>query len=147
MTKEIVTAKVFRYDPDEDLYPTYQTYEVPVEEKTQVLQVLKEIYEKQDRTLAFRYFACGHKICNNCMMMINGTPKHACMTIVEGGDAVTLEPMTGYPIIRDLVVDFGRKVQTDDGVFQIHRQISGGAVIKKIKSVEHEYTDVRGLKT
>ena len=31
MTNGIVTAKVYRYDPDEDLYPTYQTYEVPCE--------------------------------------------------------------------------------------------------------------------
>jgi hypothetical protein len=50
------------------------------------------------------------------MMMINGVPKHACMTIVEAGDAV----------------------------FQIHRQISGGAVIKKVKDIEHEYESTGG---
>ena len=144
MTNGIVTAKVFRYDPDADLYPTYQTYEVPCEEKMQVLQVLKEIYEKQDRTLAFRYFSCGHKNCNSCMMVINGKPTHACMTVVEPGDSITVEPMTGNPIIRDLVVDFGRKVQTEDGVYQIHSQISGGAVVKKVKDVEHDYTSTGG---
>ena len=127
MTSGTVTAKVFRYDPDADIYPTYKTYEIPCEEKMMVLQILKEIYEKQDRTLAFRYYSCAFKLCNGCMMMINGQAKHACMTVVKPGDTFTVEPMTGYPIIRDLVVDFGKKVRTPDGTFNIYR----GRMLKK----------------
>jgi succinate dehydrogenase/fumarate reductase iron-sulfur protein len=130
MTDGVITAKVFRFNPDTDLYPTYQTYEVPAEERMMVLQVLKQIYEKQDRTLAFRYFSCGFKLCRSCMMTINGVPKHACMTVVKPGDSVTVEPFIGYPIIRDLVVDFERKVETPNGTFQI--QAKGGPVIKKV---------------
>jgi succinate dehydrogenase / fumarate reductase iron-sulfur subunit len=132
MTNGIVTVKVFRYNPKTDLYPRYKTYEVPIEEKMMVLQVLKQIFEKQDRTIAFRYFSCGFKLCNSCMMTINGQVKHACMFAVKPGDKITLEPLTGYPLIRDLVVDFGRRVQTPDGTFQLYKGISdGGAFVKK----------------
>lgn len=129
MSNQVVTAKVFRFDPDKDLYPTYKTYTVPCTEKMQVLQVLSDIYENQDRTLAFRNFSCGHKMCRNCMMMVNGAAKFGCMTIVNPGDSVTVEPLAGYPVIRDLAIDFERKVQTADGTFNI--QSKGGPVIKK----------------
>jgi len=101
MAKETIKAKVFRYNPDVDLYPSYRTYEVAADEKITVLQVLKEIFEKQDRSLAFKYFSCGFKFCNSCMMMVNGKAKHACLTLVGPGDEVTLEPLKNYPIIRD----------------------------------------------
>ena len=128
MAKGIIKAKVFRYNPDKDLYPSYKTYDVPVEETLMVLQVLKQIYEEQDRTLAFKYFACGHKFCNSCMMMINGKAKHACMTIVKPGEEVVVEPLKNYPVIRDLVVDFGRTVRAPEGAFQILK----GAVVRKL---------------
>ena len=127
--KGTVNVKVFRYNPEKDLYPSYRTYEVPVEEKkTLVLQVLKDIFEEQDRTLAFRYYSCGFKFCNSCMMTINGKPKHACLTMVEPGDEITVEPLKGYPIIRDLVVDFGRRVVTPEGAFLIR----SGTDVKRV---------------
>ena len=125
MTHTTVKATIFRYNPDTDAAPTYQTYEVPWTEKGLVIQLLKTIYVDIDRTLAFRYYACGHKVCNGCMMKINGKPTHACFTFVLPGDELRIEPMPGYPIIRDLVVDFGRRV----GPYEIRR----GAVIRKVE--------------
>ena len=122
MTKGMVKAKVFRYNPDSDIYPIYKTYEVPIEEKMTVLQVLKQIFEEQDRTLAFRYYSCGFKFCNSCMMMINGKAKHACLTLVKPKDEIVLDPLKDYPVIRDLIVDFGRTVKGPDGTFQIFRK-------------------------
>ena len=127
MAKDMVKATVFRYNPDIDKYPTYRTYEVPWKEKGLAIQILKTIYVDLDRTLAFRYYACGHKVCNGCMMTINGKPAHACFTMVNPGDEITLEPMKGYPIIRDLVVDFGRKYKTPQKTYEI----SKGAIIKE----------------
>ena len=127
MTQEIVKVKIFRYNPDTDTAPTYQTYEVPWQGIGNVLQLLKQIYEDMDRTLAFRYYACGYQFCNTCMMTINGKGVHACFTKVKAGDELTLEPMKGYPVIRDLVVDFGRTVPTSDGTYEISR----GTTIKQ----------------
>lgn len=129
MTEGIVKAKIFRYNPEVDSYPAYRTYNVPWPEKGNVLQLLKQIYQEMDRTLAFKYYACGFKFCNSCMMTINGTVAHGCFTIVSPGDEIVLEPMKGYPIIKDLVVDEGRRITTPEGTFEI----SKGAVIKEIK--------------
>ena len=124
-----VKVKVFRYNPEKGQSPSYKTYDVPVEEKkTLVLQLLKDIFEDQDRTLAFRYYSCGFKFCNSCMMMINGQAKHACMTTVEPGDEITVEPLKGYPVIRDLVVDFGRRIVTPEGAFLVQT----GTTVKKV---------------
>ena len=137
MAKSTIKAKVFRFNPETDALPKYQTYEVPwvapdefQSERGNVLQVLKAIYESLDATLAFPYYCCGYKFCNGCMMTINGVPTHACGYMVEPGDEVVLEPMKGYPVIRDLVVDWGRKYVTADGIVEVSR----GAIIKETKA-------------
>ena len=130
--KGIVKAKIFRYNPDVDPYPTYKTYEVQWEGKGNVLQLVKQIHDEQDRTLAFVNFACGYVFCNGCMMTINGQITHACLTFVEPGNEFIIEPLKGYPIIRDLVVDRGKKVATSEGIYEI----SKGAIIKEIKEVK-----------
>jgi len=129
MVEGKVKVKIFRYNPDMDNFPTYKTYEVPWNEKGNVLQLLKTIYKDLDRTLAFKYYSCGFKFCNSCMMLINGKPAHACLTLVKPGDEITIEPMPGYPIIRDLVVDFGRKVSTPEGVVY---EIRKGAYVRRL---------------
>lgn len=128
-TKGIVKVKIFRYNPDTDTVPMFKTYEVPLEGVVNVLQLLKQVYEEMDRTLAFRYYACGYQFCNGCMMTINGKPTQACFTKVKPGDELTLKPMKGYPVIRDLVVDFGITHITSEGTYEI----SKGAVIKEVK--------------
>jgi succinate dehydrogenase/fumarate reductase-like Fe-S protein len=46
-------------------------------------------------------------------MQINGKTARACETLVSPGDEVTLRPLPNRPIIRDLVVDFGRPHRTN----------------------------------
>jgi succinate dehydrogenase/fumarate reductase-like Fe-S protein len=101
---------------------------VPWEETGNVMQLLKQIYKTLDNTLAFSYYACGYRFCNNCMMTINGLATQACFRKVSPGEELLLEPMKGYPIIRDLAVDFGKKITTPEGTFRI----SKGVIIKKI---------------
>ena len=123
-----VTVRIFRYNPETDAGPTYRTYAVPWEETGNVMQLLKQIYKTLDNTLAFSYYACGYRFCNTCMMTINGSVTHACFRKVSPGEELLLEPMKGYPIIRDLAVDFGRKITTPEGTYRI----SKGVIIKKI---------------
>jgi succinate dehydrogenase / fumarate reductase iron-sulfur subunit/fumarate reductase iron-sulfur subunit len=128
--KGIVKAKIFRYNPDIDAFPTYKTYDVLWEGKGNVLQLVKQIHDEQDRTLAYVNFSCGYKFCNGCMMTINGQVKHACLTFVEPGNEFVIEPRKGYPIIRDLIVDLGKKITTAEGTYEISR----GTVIKEVKA-------------
>jgi len=49
---EVVHARVFRYNPDVDKAPRFETYEVPYVEGMVVLDVLHTIYEKYDGSFA-----------------------------------------------------------------------------------------------
>jgi succinate dehydrogenase / fumarate reductase iron-sulfur subunit len=52
---------------------------------------------------------CLEEICGACTMVINGRVRQACSALVEKiaapGEALTLEPMSKFPVVRDLVVD------------------------------------------
>jgi fumarate reductase (CoM/CoB) subunit B len=104
---ESVKVKIFRYDPDVDEEPRYETYEVPYTEGMVVLDVLNYIYENVDGTLAYRW-ACRAGQCGSCAVIINGKPRIACRTPVEKEKAVTITPLLQFPVVRDLVVDLER---------------------------------------
>jgi len=104
---EVVHAKVFRYNPDVDKAPHYETYEVPYVEGMVVLDVLHSIYEKHDGSFAYRW-ACRAGQCGSCAVIINGKPRVACRTIVEKGKPLTVSPLVQFPVIKDLVVDLDR---------------------------------------
>lgn len=55
--------------------------------------------------------SCLQGICGACAMVINGEPKLACQTflndeqIVKEYDVITIEPLSKFPLIKDLKVD------------------------------------------
>lgn len=102
---EPIRARVFRYDPDTDREPHFKEYQVPTEEKMTVLVLLDRIQKESDPTLSFRSFCCGLQNCRSCLMRINQKKKFACLTLVEPGEEIVIEPLT-YPDqhIKDLVV-------------------------------------------
>jgi len=52
---------------------------------------------------------CLEEVCGSCTMVINGRVRQSCSAMVDRiapkGEIITLEPMTKFPVIRDLVVD------------------------------------------
>jgi succinate dehydrogenase/fumarate reductase iron-sulfur protein len=128
-------VKVFRFNPDADAAPYFQDYEVPMDENLTVLFILKKIYSEIDQTLAFRENLCYKGGCMQCLMTINGAVAKACSTLIEPGAEIVVEPVFKYPVVRDLVVDFGTTVTTKDGVFTLER----GVAIKKGAVPEEEH--------
>jgi len=50
--------------------------------------------------------SCLEEVCGACSMVINGIPRQACSTLVEGlTSPVVIEPFSKFPVVRDLVVD------------------------------------------
>ena len=100
------TLKVFRFDPDRDREPHFDTFEVPLREGLTVLEALFDILENQDGSLAFRY-ACRGAVCGSCAMYINGSYLLACQAQVAAffPRELTIGPMPHFPVIKDLVVD------------------------------------------
>jgi succinate dehydrogenase / fumarate reductase iron-sulfur subunit len=53
---------------------------------------------------------CLEEVCGACTMVVNGKVRQACTALVDRlledkPDEITLEPMTKFPVVRDLVVD------------------------------------------
>lgn len=114
-----IEVKVFRFDPETDDTPRYETYEVPAEEPKTVRTLLRYIRDNYDPTLAFRDHICFKGTCSNCLLNVNGSGAKACSTRIEAGESVLLEPVSVHPVIKDLVVDRGVKVKTDEATFTI----------------------------
>ena len=100
--------RIFRYDPekDEGTKGRVQEYKVDVQEGWTLLDVLVHIKWFMDGTLTFRR-ACSHGICGSCGMTINGKNGLACETQIKdlGTQVITVEPLRGFRVIKDLVVD------------------------------------------
>ncbi len=101
-----VTLKIFRYNPETDKKPHYETYKVEAEPTDRVLDLLEKVKGEQDGTLTFRR-SCAHGVCGSDAMRINGMNRLACKVLVKdlGTDHITIEPLLGLPTVKDLVVD------------------------------------------
>src|SRR5215212_7906827 len=52
---------------------------------------------------------CLEEVCGACTMLINGNVRQSCSALVDKLDQpITLEPMTKFPLVRDLWVDRSR---------------------------------------
>jgi len=100
-----VVLKIKRFNPERDREPYWAEYEVDVEPVDRVLDALEYVKWHLDGTLAFRR-SCAHGICGSDAMLINGRNRLACKVLVkELGARITVEPLRGFPVIKDLVVD------------------------------------------
>ncbi len=100
-----VSLRVFRFNPETDRRPRYQTFRVEAEDTDLVLDLLNSVKWYQDGTLGFRR-SCGHGICGSDAMRINGVNRLACKVLVRDvGAKVTIEPLLGLRVIKDLIID------------------------------------------
>jgi fumarate reductase iron-sulfur subunit len=86
----------------------FQPFDVPRRENQTVLDVVTEIQRAQDATLSYR-FACRVGMCGSCAMVVNGRPRWTCRTrvaaVIGDGDALKLEPLRNFTVVKDLAVD------------------------------------------
>src|SRR6185503_17439943 len=87
----------------------YDSIEVPVQRWTTVLDALLQAKQYKDPSISIRY-SCRMATCGSCGMKINGIPRLACYTKVSEleGSTITVEPLSNFPHIRDLVADFSQ---------------------------------------
>jgi len=100
-----VTLRIRRFNPEVDQKPHLETYQLEAEPNDQVLDLLNQVKWFQDGTLAYRR-SCAHGICGSDAMRINGANRLACKILVkEVGTTITVEPLLGLSVIKDLIVD------------------------------------------
>jgi succinate dehydrogenase / fumarate reductase iron-sulfur subunit len=103
--KLTVHLRVKRYNPETDKKPHWQEFEVEAEPTDRILDALHTAKWTIDGTLTFRR-SCAHGVCGSDAMVINGANGLACVQLIQDvGTSISLEPIRGLPVIKDLVVD------------------------------------------
>lgn len=92
--------------------PYWQEFEVPFQPAMNViaaLQAARKLARTRDgKTVDPVTWEsnCLEEVCGACTMIVNGKVRQACSALVEHlPQPVTLEPMTKFPVVRDLCVD------------------------------------------
>lgn len=102
----LVYLRVFRYNPEAGRdKPSFDTYNIQADPNDRVLDLLEYIKGEVDGTLSFRR-SCAHGVCGSDAMRINGVNALACKVLVkEVGKEITVEPILGMPVLKDMIVD------------------------------------------
>lgn len=95
--------------------PFWEAFEVPRWPNMNLIECLMEIRNnpvdadgRQTSPVAWA-MNCLEEVCGSCTALINGEVKQTCSTLVDDLEQpINLEPMSKFPIQRDLVVDRGR---------------------------------------
>jgi succinate dehydrogenase / fumarate reductase iron-sulfur subunit len=110
MAKEI-HLKVRRQASPKDA-PYWEEFKIPYAPQHNVISVLMQVRETPVNTRGERVEPvvweanCMEEVCGACSMMVNGKPRQACATLIDGlPQPIVLEPLSKFPVVRDLQID------------------------------------------
>jgi len=96
---------IYRYNPETDRQPRMQDYELADDCGAIMLLDALLLLKQQDDSLSFRR-SCREGVCGSDGMNINGRNGLACILQLDAlQQPITLRPLPGLPVIRDLIVD------------------------------------------
>ncbi|MDO6656068.1 succinate dehydrogenase iron-sulfur subunit [Anaerobacillus sp. 1_MG-2023] len=109
-----VTLKIKRQDgPESNSYE--ETFTIPYRQNMNVISALMEIRRNpvnangEKTTPVIWEMGCLEEVCGACSMVINGKPRQSCTALLDQLEQpIRLEPMTTFPVVRDLAVDRSR---------------------------------------
>jgi succinate dehydrogenase / fumarate reductase iron-sulfur subunit len=103
-----VHLKIKRFNPEKDQKPWWGEYDVEVEPTDRVLDALHQVKWYSDGSFNLRR-SCAHGVCGSDAMRVNGQNRLACKVlmqdVVKDGGTLTIEPLLGLKVIKDLIVD------------------------------------------
>jgi len=97
----------------------WETFRVPYEPNLNIISVLLKIAamaqnaEGEATTPVAWSMNCLEEVCGACTMVINGRVRQSCSALVDNileevDGEIEIQPMTKFPVVRDLVVDRSR---------------------------------------
>ena len=100
---------IYRYNSEKpELEPYMQEYQLDrsAVKGNMLLDALTAIQEQIDPSLSFRK-SCREGVCGSDGMNINGQNTLACIVSISSlsDQTIVIKPLTGMPVIRDLIVD------------------------------------------
>jgi succinate dehydrogenase / fumarate reductase iron-sulfur subunit len=113
-----VTFRVRRFNPEVSAEAVWEDFRLEIDPKERVLDGLHKIKWDLDGSLTFRR-SCAHGICGSDAMRINGRNRLACKTLIKDINPekpITVEPIKGLTVLKDLVVDM-------EPFFQAYRDV------------------------
>jgi succinate dehydrogenase / fumarate reductase iron-sulfur subunit len=113
-----VTFRVRRFNPEVSAEAAWEDFQLEIDPKERVLDALHKIKWDVDGSLTFRR-SCAHGICGSDAMRINGKNRLACKTLIKDispEKPITVEPIKGLTVLKDLVVDM-------EPFFQAYRDV------------------------
>jgi succinate dehydrogenase / fumarate reductase, iron-sulfur subunit len=96
----------------------FREYKTEISEGMVVLDAVHQIQAHQANDLAVRW-NCKAGKCGSCSAEINGRPRLMCMTRMNSlpeNQAITVEPMRTFPLIKDLVTDVSWNFRAKQGI-------------------------------
>lgn len=109
-----ISLSIYRYNPEVDAKPYMQEYWMTISPNSDpmILTLLERLKAEQDASISFRR-SCREGVCGSDGMNINGSNGLACVTHLSAlkTDKVVLRPLSGFPVVRDLVVDMNQFYQ------------------------------------
>ena len=108
---DYIHLKIKRQNGSRD-FPKWEEFKVPYKPNMNVLSVLMEIRKKpvnangEETTPVVWDCSCLEEVCGACTMIINGKVRQACSALIDKmPQPITLEPLSKFPVVRDLKVD------------------------------------------
>jgi succinate dehydrogenase / fumarate reductase, iron-sulfur subunit len=96
----------------------WQEFRIPWRPHMNVISLLMEIRRNPVTATGERVTpvvwesVCLEEVCGSCTMIVGGRVRQSCSAMVDliapNGQTIILEPMTKFPVVRDLVVDRAR---------------------------------------
>ena len=107
---------IYRFNPDKDKKAYTKTYNIKRTKADKMLLDLLIKIKAIDDSISMR-MSCREGVCGSDAMNINGNNGLACITkIDELKQPITIRPVPGLPVIRDLVVDMKQFFKHYDSV-------------------------------
>ena len=114
VTTKTITFRIWRQD-DPNKPGHFDEFKVPYTKGANVISCLMEIQRNPVTSDGKKVppvvwdAACLEEVCGSCAMNINGRVRMACSALIDKLEQpITLEPMTKFPVVRDLAVDRNR---------------------------------------
>ncbi len=114
MNTSSVKLKIKRQDKT-NAKTYWQEFTIPHKERLNIIACLQEIQRNpltaSGKTVSPVTWDCNclEEVCGSCTMVINGKVRQACTALVDSLlQPIILEPMSKFPVIRDLQVDRSR---------------------------------------
>lgn len=128
---------VYRYDPDAGSGPRVDRYTIDLDDcGPMILDALIWIKNKIDPTLAFRR-SCREGVCGSCAMNISGTNWLACTRFIDDcTDTISIYPLPGLSVIRDLVPDLSHLYAQYESVQPWLQVESPAPEVERLQSIE-----------